>query len=185
MKMARIIWLLGIFIISGCVTTIDVRSQLEQQVLPETGLQQMQFAYIGTVKTPDGPLYVAIQRLVLTGMHSPRGQSWLHLFSQNCRLVNSYSLGELAEPMWCEGSKIYLFGFGYSRGIPPDEDLRRLFRYPEAEKEFGYPTGNVIDFCRGSRLPVMRREKRYGSSGGIDDEPLRIGGTNSASESIH
>lgn len=163
-------------ILAGCSSPADVRSRLESVVQPDDGLQQTQFAYIGTVATPDGPLYVATQRLVITGMPAPRGQAWLHLFDKNYSLVNSYSLSNLTQPLWCEGTKIYLFGFGYHEGILPDEELAGLFRYPdqEAEREFGYPTGNVIDFCNGARSPVMRREWRYGSSGGIYHDPMKL-----------
>jgi hypothetical protein len=126
------------------------------------------------VRTPDGPLHVATQELVITGMLAPRGQGWLHLFDESFELVHSYSLSRLGSPAWCEGTKIYLYGFGYDSSIPPDEALTELFHFPEGEKEIGYPTGNVIDFCNGALSPVMRRERRYGSSGGIQDDPMKL-----------
>jgi hypothetical protein len=181
MKITIAVLLSGSLLFAGCVTTVDVRSQLERQVLPPAGLQQVQFAYLGTVETPDGPLCVATQRLVVTGMPCPRGQSWLHLFSRDCRLVRSYSFDTRAEPLWCEGTRIYLKGFGNIGDIAPDEELKALFRYPEEEKENGYPAGNVIDFCHGAQRPVLRRVKRYGSSGGISDDPMKIGDADDAS----
>ena len=36
------------------------------------------------------------------------------------------------------------------------------------------PTGNVIDFSRGPLSPILTREKSYGSSGGIEDDPWRL-----------
>jgi len=170
--MKRLMWLLLLCVVVGCGAPADVRSELEQRVVPEEGAEQTQLAYIGVVESPDGPLYVATQRLVLTGMQSPRGQAWLHVFDSNHALVGSYSLESLADPLWCEGTKIYCAGFGYCAEIPPDDELVALFGWPELEKENGYPTGNVIDFSNGASSPVMRREKRYGSSGGIDDDPF-------------
>ena len=163
--------LIGAACLAGCGVA-DVRPDLERAVAPGEGLQQTQFAYIGVVDTRDGPIYVATQRLVLTGMSAPRGQAWLHVFDADRRLVGTYSLTELPAPLWCEGTRIYCAGFGYGGSIPPDDALATLFGYPEAEKERGYPTGNVIDFAGGAKSPVMRRKRRYGSSGGMDDDPM-------------
>jgi hypothetical protein len=161
-----------VFLLLGCNAANDIRSELEKRVVPGEGLQQTQFAYIGIVESPDGPLYVATQRLVLTGMPAPRGQAWLHVFDADRALVRSYSLANLPDPLWCEGTKIYCAGFGYCAEIPPDDKLIAIFGWPGSETERGYPTGNVIDFANGATSPVMRREKRYGSSGGVDDDPF-------------
>jgi hypothetical protein len=49
-----------------------------------------------------------------------------------------------------------------------DPRLSRLF--PENQT----PAGNVIDFSRGPRSPVLAREKPYGSSGGTEDDPCKL-----------
>jgi hypothetical protein len=161
-------------VIAGCLSNQDIRCRLENEVRPKTGTQQTQFAYIGSVDSPQGRLYVAVQRIILTGMLAPRGNALLHIYDHECRLMQSYSLANMVEPLWCEESKIYLSGFGYNADIPPAKDLKDLFDYPKREKELGYPTGNVIDFSGGAKTPVMRRERKYGSSGGIRDNPLSL-----------
>jgi hypothetical protein len=155
-------------VLAGCVSTVDVRSHLEGQVQPKAGLQQTQFAYIGTVATPGGRVHVATQRLVLTGMLAPRGQAWLHLFDRQHNLLKSLTMRDRATPLWCEGSKIYLFGFGAFPDVTPAPELAALFDDP------GLVTGNVLDLSAGVDRIVLRREKQYGSSGGIDDDPVKI-----------
>ena len=161
-------WIVGILscFLAGCVSTIDVRSQLESKVRPETGLQQTQFAYIGTLETPNGHVYVATQRLVTTGMLAPRGQAWLHLFDRRYNLLKSFPIFK-AVPLWCEGSKIYLFGFGTFPDVTPDPELTALFEDPALS------TGNVLDLSSGVDRIILRREKRYGSSGGLNDDPMK------------
>jgi hypothetical protein len=34
--------------------------------------------------------------------------------------------------------------------------------------------GNVIDFSRGIHQPYITRETKYGSSGGIEDDPWQV-----------
>lgn len=152
---------------------VDVRTILESQVEPGEGLQQTQFAYIGTVDTPDGYLYVTTQRLVLTGMLQPRGQGKMHLFDENYELVDTYWLDYFDhKPLWCEGTKIYLFGNSqWGRAIPPSKRLAALFDTPDEEYT---PTGNVVDFSKGAHKPMLRREKRYGSSGGVNHDPWDV-----------
>lgn len=65
--------------------------------------------------------------------------------------------------MWCEGGKLYLAGFAYVPDIPIDPQTASHFASDEIA------TGNVIDFSNGISRAVLRRETRYGSSGGIDD----------------
>jgi hypothetical protein len=131
-------------------------------VTPGDGLQQTQLAHIGHVDTADGRYEVAVQRLVLTGMLAPRGQQHLRLFTLDGRLVATYSLMN-AEPLWCEGGKLYLFGFGHIAGVPVDPELLSRFAADEL------PTGNVVDFSNGVVKAVLKRQPRYGSSGGIED----------------
>ena len=173
--MNRILSFLLPCVLVGCVSAVDVRSQLERQVQPEEGLQQTQFAYIGTAETPDGPVYVATQRLVLTGMLAPRGQAWLHLFDRRHNLLKSLWFRQ-STPLWCEGSKIYLFGFGSFPDVPASPELAALF------DDDGLVTGNVLDLSDGVDRIVLRREKKYGSSGGIEDDPMS---TEDANQQVH
>ncbi len=130
---------------------------------PESGLQQTQLAHIGHVDTADGRYEVCVQGLVITGMLAPRGQGRLLLFSTDGRLVKDHASMCDAGPLWCEGGKIYLYGFGCGGGIPVEPRLAAQFERNEL------PTGNVIDFSRGIASAVVTRETRYGSSGGIED----------------
>jgi len=42
----------------------------------------------------------------------------------------------------------------------------------ELRAQHATPCGNVIDMSEGFRKAVLRLEKRYGSSGGVEDDPL-------------
>jgi len=131
---------------------------------PDTGLQQTQLAHIGHVDTAEGRFEVAVQRLVLTGMLAPRGQMNLLLFTSDGKLAHRFSYPCFQnEPLWCDGGRVYLFGSAFVPGIPLD---------PQFASELGSAemmTGNVIDFSNGIANAVLRRETRYGSSGGIED----------------
>jgi hypothetical protein len=131
-------------------------------------LQQTQFAFIGEVVTSKGKFFVAVQRLVRIGMLAPRGQGNLLLFDSKRRLVKSFSL-LTAVPLWCEGSRIYLAGNGLVSGMPLDRRIAAI----ENEAACG---GNVIDFTGGIDHPQITREKKYGSSGGIEDDPWQLDG---------
>jgi hypothetical protein len=132
---------------------------------PGAGLQQTQLAHIGHIDTSEGRFQVAVQRLVLTGMLAPRGQTRLLLFTPDGkRLAEQFAYPCFqSEPLWCEGGKVYLFGFAYVPGIPIDPQIASRFASDEVA------TGNVIDFSRGVSNAVMRRETRYGSSAGVED----------------
>lgn len=157
-----------VLFLAGCTAVGNVRSRMEHAAAPPPGVQQTQFAYIGDVDTDLGTYHVATQRLILTGMLAPRGlPRRLLLFDRHAQLVATYEY-ESAEPLWCDGSRVYLFGFGRFRGVNVDPRLLSL-----ADPEFS--TGNVIDFARGPNAAVLTREKRYGSSGGIDDDPWAAG----------
>jgi hypothetical protein len=146
----------------GCTTRPSLYDRMNAAVEPGEGFQQTQLAHIGHVDTAEGRYEVAVQRLVLTGMLAPRGQRNLRLFTKGGYLVATYSLSN-AEPLWCEGGKLYLFGFGYIAGVPVDSQIASRF----ADDEL--PTGNVVDFSQGIAKAVLKRETRYGSSGGIED----------------
>ncbi|HZI31441.1 MAG TPA: hypothetical protein VFF11_03810, partial [Candidatus Binatia bacterium] len=152
-------------------------SQVAVAALPK-GVQQTQFAYIGDVQTAKGTCHVAVQSLILSDMMAPRGEpTRLLLFSDKARLVAVYQadFDTSAWPLWCTGSCIYLAGFSslhfgdsVNHKIPPSPRLARLFAGTNET-----PTGNVIDFSNGPLNPVLTREKRYGSSGGLNDDPWK------------
>lgn len=154
--------ILAIAFCVGCAARRNLYDSMNAAVKPEDGLQQTQLAHIGHLDTADGRYEVALQRIVREGMLAPRGQRHLRLFTEDGRLVATYSLSG-AEPLWCEGGKLYLFGFGHIAGIPVDPQLASRFANDEL------PTGNVVDFSRGIKHGVMLRETRYGSSGGVED----------------
>jgi hypothetical protein len=68
-----------------------------------------QFAYIGTVETQEGLIRVVSCRSIITGMLSPRGQSWLSFHADDGEFLASQLLFSGA-PLWCEGSRIFFFG---------------------------------------------------------------------------
>lgn len=154
--------------VSQCVTQRPHWKNLDQTARSTLleGQQQTQFALIGSISTPNGKYKVAVQRIVTTGMLSPRGQSKLMLFDQKGTLAASYSIIN-GLPLWCEGSRIYLWGSnGLMTNVPVDARILEI--YPNSAEG-----GNVIDFSKGLRQPVITREKKYGSSGGIEDDPWK------------
>lgn len=147
----------------GCKTQENLWRNLERAARPASEeLQQTRFAIIGEITTPEGKFYVASQGLIVKGMLSPHGQGRLLLFDTRRRLVKSYS-PRRAYPLWCEGSRIYLGGFGDFWDIPLDPRISG-----EEEELKG---GNVVDFSRGIARPYITRGKKYGSSGGIEHDP--------------
>lgn len=140
---------------------------MERVAAPPEGVQQTQFAYIGDITTEQGTYHIATQRRILTGMLAPRGlPPRLLLFDTKGQLAAAYRCGvDGAEPLWCQGSRVYLFGYGSFPGAETDSRLLGL------SGDGSPPTGNVLDFARGPTLPLLTREKRYGSSGGIADDP--------------
>jgi hypothetical protein len=150
----------------GCVTRGDLWQDLNRAARPASdGVHQTRLAAIGEIQTPEGRFYVAQQSLVLTGMLAPRGMSKLLLFDMRRRLVASYDILS-AVPLWCEGPRIYLGGHGLVHKVPVDPRIMAL--YPDSAEG-----GNVMDFSRGIHEPFITREKRYGSSGGIEDDPWK------------
>jgi hypothetical protein len=149
--------------LSGCKTQENTWRDLERAARPTTeDLQQTQFAQIGEFVTVEGTFFVAVQGLVTKGMLAPHGQGKLLLFDSQRRLVKSYSI-RTTYPLWCDGSRVYLGGFGDFWDIPLDPRIR-------GEKE-ELKGGNVVDFSRGIARPYTTRERKYESSGGIEDDP--------------
>jgi hypothetical protein len=154
-----------------CGRTEDVRSLLlasakaQDPDFPDgRNVQLTRFAYIGAMDTPEGPVHVVQRLAVLTGMLAPRGIPKLDFYDRNHRLLASLWWPG-GEPLWCEGSKVYLFGSACEGPFPADDATRALFEEDEC------PGGNVIDLSEGFRKAVLRLEKRYGSSGGIEYDP--------------
>jgi len=112
------------------------------------------FSHVGDLRTAHGKrIYVADQRAVLAGMLAPRGQNRISFFDE--RLVYLGSIGYVhSRPLWCDRSKLYLFG--------------DLDGFPQPGQE--YPTGgNVIDVSAGFDELRSYHASVYGSSGGIED----------------
>jgi hypothetical protein len=184
MKKAKLFLCLALVLggLTGCYTAPgNFRSRMERTAtaaLPN-GVQQNEFAYIGDVQTDKGTYHVVEQGLILTDMLAPRHlPPRLLLFSDNARLIAVYEADFATRiwPLWCEGSRVYLEGFSslhfadsVNHTIPLDPRLARLFSGTDQ-----IPTGNVIDFSRGPLEPSLTREKRYGSSGGIEDDPWHL-----------
>lgn len=151
--------------LAGCATGGSLHDRMSRAAHPGDGLQQTQLAHLGHVETVDGRFEVCFQRLVLEGMLAPRGQSKLLLFTAQGDLDRSYDYPDFEhDPLWCEAGRVYLRGFTHVPGIPIDPSLASHFSPDEL------PTGNVIDFSQAPGRAMLTREKRYGSSGGIDDE---------------
>ena len=139
----------------GCASHSDLYDRMNNASKPAPGLQQTQLAHIGHVDTRDGRYEVCVQRLVLTDMLAPRGQMHLLIFDGGGRLIKNYYYPCFEnEPLWCEGGRVYLFGFAYIPEISPEA-----------------VTGNVIDFTSGISNARFLRENKYGSSGGTGDLP--------------
>lgn len=170
--------------LAGCCSALGSfrsrTSEVAVAALPK-GVQQTEFAYIGDIQTAKGVYRVAVQKRILTDMMAPRGLPIrLLLFSHNARFVAAYEVdianGLNAQPLWCQGARVYLAGFGsfdfvdsVNHAIPASPRLARLFAGTDRT-----PTGNVIDFSHGPLQPILTREKRYGSSGGLEDDPWKL-----------
>ena len=167
MKSIRILILLFVSatVSSGQGSEWKALDKVARSTLAE-GHQQTQLAIIGEIRVPEGKHVVATQRIVTKGMLAPRGQSRLLLFSSDGNLAAN--LGIISgEPLWCEGSRIYLAGKnGLLRGVPVDPRITEM--YPGSAEG-----GNVIDFSKGISKPLITRERKYGSSGGIEDDPWK------------
>ena len=130
------------------------------------GLQQTLLAVIGEISIGQNSYTVCHQKLVIKGMPSPRGQSNLLLIDSKGKLAAEYSIIS-GVPLWCEGARIYCFGTEMLlQGIAVDPKIDEM--YPNSANG-----GNVIDFAKGVKEPVITREKKYGSSGGILDDPWK------------
>ena len=166
--MTRKCFFVLLFAMWGCSTAPEsLRDRMVEAMKPPEGVMQTYLAHIGDLHTEQGTFHVAIQRRVTTGMMAPRGHlGRLALFDTDGELVAMYEHSyHGADPLWCEGSRVYLFGLGGFRDVEVDPRIVAL-----GEDGAGY-LGNVLDFSRGPMMPMLTREKKYGSSGGIEDDP--------------
>ena len=182
-----------LLILAGCLGPRKLYDRMERAARPDSGVQQTQLAYIGCVETADGMFHVAAQTRILAGMLAPRGLPLrLLLFDQDGELAAAYErvLPYEAAPLWCEGSRVFLHGYGdfYIAGTfrTVDKDPRIIAnrgRFLHGSPYGDDETGNVLDFARGPHEPMLTREQRYGSSGGIEDDPWELSPTPIASPS--
>lgn len=148
-----ILWLVASLIAAGCAG--DVRQELLDSAkkndphFPDGNkIKLTHFAYLGTVSTKKGIVFVVLRRAVLTGMAAPRGLQEINLFDSRRRYARSLPMSD-GTALWCEGSKIFLFG---SCTVINAE-------YPDPDDS----TGNVIDLYEGYDRPIIKREEMYGS----------------------
>ncbi len=148
----------------------NVRSGMCGAAPVGAGTMQTYFAHIGDLQIDSEIYHVAVQRLVLMGMDAPRGlRHRLLLFDTVFDLVASYEFDyNSSEPLWCEGNRVYLFGTNGS--FYRVEASTRLDSLMGAE----CATGNVLDFSGGPCSPILTREMKYGSSGGLSDDPWLV-----------
>ena len=113
------------------------------------------FAEVGQLMTSGGDvIYVVEQHSVTAGALAPHGQQYIIFFDKHLRFLGEVGYRE-SYPLWCEGSRLYLFG-----------DLQTSGFFTKFEK---YPPGNVIDVADGFENIKVYHTKVYGSSGGIED----------------
>lgn len=170
----RVAWhslaaMLLVLSVAGCSNALSLRTRMEQAAKPDPGIQQTRFAHIGDLDIRGRQYHVATQRLILTGMLSPRGLPHrLLIFDSTANLVAAYEHGyDSAEPLWCEGARVYLFGMGSFLNVEADP---RIVKTSESLP----PTGNVLDFARGPTKALLTRDKMYGSSGGTETDPWAV-----------
>ncbi|WP_146661101.1 hypothetical protein [Anaerohalosphaera lusitana] len=141
----KIVWhfilLMVLFSCSSCERQQpNVRQTLENDYLRnsnETDVKVVRFAHIGKIESKGKSYYVIDLRTVLKGMPAPRGNNQILLYDNNLTKVASFQYDSM--PLWCKGSRVYLFGvdtqegmFGnvwdFSKGV--NEGERRLIELP-------------------------------------------------------
>jgi hypothetical protein len=148
-------------IFSGCVAHLPQPEDIRTAMLESAGKTEpdfpdghaallTHFSHIGQLITLRGDIiYVADQRGVIAGQMSPHGLNYIVFFDAHFRYLGKINYVS-SRPLWCEGSKLYLFG---------DLDSR----LPQ------FPQGNVIDVTDGFTNLKVYHAKVYGSSGGLHD----------------
>jgi len=88
-------------------------------------------------------VYVADRRAVLPDMPMPRGLNYITFFAEDFTYLGKLRYVH-SRPLWCDGSKLYLFGNLDVNELPGN--------------------GNVIDVSKGFNDLVIYYEEVYGSS---------------------
>jgi len=129
---------------------LDSAQRANPEFPDEKSVKLTHFGYLGSLDTPDGPVYVVDQRGVIAGMPSPRGLNFILFFDARERYLGKLYYG-LSRPLWCEGGKLVLWGsISSMAGV-----------------------GNVVDLSTGFRNLAVREERIYGSSGGLRTDSLQ------------
>ena len=157
-------------VLTGCVVTstkpLDVRAALlgigEEKVSQSSRMAGIlvltHFAEIGQLVTSrDDVIYVIEQFSVTADAMAPHGQAFIVFFDKNFQFLGKIGFGK-SYPLWCEGSKPYLWG-----------DLDRKFSNTDLDRRLeNVPPGNVIDVTNGFESLTNYHAKVYGSSGGLE-----------------
>jgi hypothetical protein len=113
-------------------------------------LKLTRFAYLGRVHARDRVLYVVDMRSVITGMPAPRGLNYVLFFDEDRTWLGKERYTS-AQPLWCEGSTVFLYG----------------------QESNGEVEGNAWDVADGFSERRLTRIPAYGSwmPDGNDPEP--------------
>lgn len=140
----------------------DLRSELQTSAsaqdpkFPDGKNSQLtHFSVACELKNESDVIYVVDQRAVLTGMLAPRGLNQVSFFNKQHKYLG-YLRYVASRPLWCEGQKLFLFG-GWDGALLGDNRCA---------------TGsdcNVVEWDFQQQQFKLSHEKKYGSSGGIDD----------------
>lgn len=103
------------------------------------GKKIVRFAHIGDIEV-DGSIYHVVGlRTVLKGMLAPRGNHRILLYGSNLKFLEAVPYS-LTTPLWCEDSRVYLWGAAYLEGMSGnvwefkdgiEEGERKLIEIPE------------------------------------------------------
>lgn len=159
------------FLLLGCQSQphtwgslYEALHEQKPEVYQNEGIKIARFAVIGELTTQGKTYTVTQTKGVLTGMLAPRAQNYYAFIDDDLRVAAHYHWNHVAMH-WFEGSKVYLFGLQEVPGAMIDPRLTAMTPQDEAI------TGNILDFRGGLDHYVLTREKAYGFSGGIEDDP--------------
>jgi hypothetical protein len=155
---------------TGCIAPstkpLDVRVKLLESAkkteldLPDgRDLVLTHFAEVGQLVTSRGDvIYVVEQYSVTADALAPHGQRFIVFFDDKFHFLGKIGFWK-SSPLWCEESRLYLFG-----------NLQRVSFNTDLDRKIEkFPPGNVIDVANGFENIRVYHAKVYGSSGGIDD----------------
>ena len=80
------------------------------------GVKITKFAHIGEITVNHQEYYVIDLRTVIKGMLSPRGNNFILIYDNKSKLIGKIHYIS-AMPLWCEGSRIYLWGAEIREGM--------------------------------------------------------------------